>query len=163
MVGRRKKPMTDVLFYHLTNRPLEAALPELLEKTLGRGWRAVVRCASPERRESLGRVLWTYRDDSFLPHGAASEPMAERQPILLTDGPGAPNEAQALFLVDGVVTDAAEMARFERCCLMFDNADAAAVAAARGAWKDATTAGLPCVYWAQDEAGRWRKKAESGV
>ncbi len=153
----------DVLFYHLTTRPLEAALPELLEKTLGRGWRAIVRCGSAERRDRLSLHLWTYRDDSFLPHGTDAEEHAERQPILLSVEPAASNEAQALFLVDGVVTTPDEMQKYERCCLMFDAADPAAVGAARGAWKEATAAGLPCVYWAQDEAGRWRKKAESAA
>ena len=35
--------MTEVLFYHLQRQPLEAVLPTLLEKSLERGWRALVR------------------------------------------------------------------------------------------------------------------------
>ena len=34
--------MAEILFYHLQNQPLEAVLPTLLQKTLERGWRAVV-------------------------------------------------------------------------------------------------------------------------
>ena len=36
--------MTEVLFYHLEQQPLERVLPSLLERTLERGWRAVVQC-----------------------------------------------------------------------------------------------------------------------
>ena len=38
--------MTEVRFYHLQRKTLEQALPQLLEKTLERGWRAVVMAGS---------------------------------------------------------------------------------------------------------------------
>ena len=44
-------------------------LPPLLEKSLERGWRVVVQAGSQERVEALDAHLWTYREDSFLPHG----------------------------------------------------------------------------------------------
>ena len=65
--------MTEVLFYHLQNRPVEQVLPALLEKSLERGWRVVVQSGSDERIEALDAHLWTYREDSFLPHGTARE------------------------------------------------------------------------------------------
>ena len=34
--------MADILFYHLTESTLEEALPGLLERSVERGWRAVV-------------------------------------------------------------------------------------------------------------------------
>ena len=76
--------MTEVLFYHLHRQPLERVLPTLLERSLERGWRVVVQAASEERVEALDAHLWTYRDDSFLPHGTAREAEAREQPILLT-------------------------------------------------------------------------------
>ncbi|MGA7117695.1 MAG: DNA polymerase III subunit chi, partial [Hyphomicrobium sp.] len=39
---------SEVLFYHLERQPLERVLPGLLEKTLQRGWRAVVQAGSAE-------------------------------------------------------------------------------------------------------------------
>ncbi len=60
--------MTEVLFYHLQNITVENVLPPLLEKSLERGWRVVVQSTSPERADALDAHLWTYRDDSFLPH-----------------------------------------------------------------------------------------------
>jgi len=63
--------MPDVLFYHLENQPLERVLPILLEKTLERGWRAVIEVGSSQRAEALDTALWTFRDDSFLAHGLA--------------------------------------------------------------------------------------------
>ena len=63
--------MTEVVFYHLQRQPLEQVLPDLLERSLERGWRVVVQASSDERVEALDAHLWTYRDDNFLPHGTA--------------------------------------------------------------------------------------------
>jgi DNA polymerase-3 subunit chi len=49
--------MTEVLFYHLEHQPLERVLPSLVEKTLERGWRAVVQAGSEERVEALDSLL----------------------------------------------------------------------------------------------------------
>src|ERR1700741_4597108 len=93
--------MTEILFYHLQHQPLERVLPALLEKSLERGWRVVVQTASEERAEALDAHLWTYRDDSFLPHGTWREAQAPEQPLLLTLGGDNPNGAAVRFLVDG--------------------------------------------------------------
>ena len=75
--------MTEVLFYHLQNMTVENVLPPLLEKSLERGWRVVVQSTSPERADALDAHLWTYRDDSFLPHATWRVSDAADQPIVL--------------------------------------------------------------------------------
>jgi DNA polymerase-3 subunit chi len=145
----------EVWFYHLERTPLDQALPELLEKTLQRGWKALVRTTSPQRAEHFDGRLWTYADDSFLPHGLASEPEAARQPVLITTADDNLNAAQVLFLIDGAEED-----RFEgylRCIDLFDGSDEHAVAAARARWKVARSLGLAVTYWRQGERG-WEKQ-----
>jgi DNA polymerase III subunit chi len=152
--------VAEVLFYHLTASPVEQALPELLERALARGWRAIVRCGSAPALEMLDARLWTWRDDAFLPHGTAAMGHAARQPIWLTCGDENPNGAQLLMLVAGARAVPEEAAAFERVCLLFEAADAEALAAARDDWRAVTAAGLPARYWAQ-EAGRWVEKARA--
>jgi DNA polymerase IIIc chi subunit len=65
--------MTEILFYHLVGQRLEQALPQLLEKSLERGWNALVRAGSEERLAVLDEALWTYSEASFLPHGREEE------------------------------------------------------------------------------------------
>jgi len=154
--------VAEVRFYHLTEQPLDAALPVMLERCLERGWRAVVRGTLPERIESLDTRLWTWRDDGFLPHGRDGDPMAERQPVWLTCGPAIPNGAVALFLIDGAEAPADEMAALESVAVLFDGHDPGAVDRARAQWKAVTGAGLAAVYWAQESGGRWVRKAASG-
>ncbi|TPE52966.1 DNA polymerase III subunit chi [Amaricoccus solimangrovi] len=150
--------MAEALFYHLTHSSLEQSLPDLLEKTLARGWRALVRCGSEAGLAALDERLWTWRDDAFLPHGTARSPHAALQPVYLTLGAENPNRADVLMLVDGARAGAAEIAGFTRACLIFDGADPAAVEAARRDWRAVREAGIPAKYWAQ-EKGRWTQKA----
>lgn len=147
--------MAEVNFYHLTRSTLDEVLPELLEKTLARGWRAVVLAGSAERVEALNQQLWTYRGDSFLPHGSAKDGNAEHQPIWLTHVDEQPNAAEVLFLLDGAVTT--QLTVFQRVCELFSDVDAEAVTAARGRWKDYQAAGHTLSYWQQGERG-WEKK-----
>jgi DNA polymerase-3 subunit chi len=152
--------VAEVLFYHLTAAPLEATLPGLLEKSLERGWRVLVRCGSEAGLAMLDRHLWTYRDDAFLPHGTAASGHAAQQPVYLTQDAGNPNGAGVLMLVDGARATADEIAGFERCCLIFDGNDTRAVETARADWLAVTAAGHAAKYWAQ-EHGRWVQKAAS--
>ena len=148
--------MADVLFYHLEQRPLEAVIPQLLEKTLERGWRAVVETGSRERAEALDALLWTYRDDSFLPHGLAGGPADPYQPVLIATDDQNPNAANVRFFVDRAVPRSGQ--GYERLVYMFSGHDPDAVTEARVAWK-ALGEGNALTYWQQDANGRWQKKA----
>ncbi len=148
--------MTEVHFYHLERVSLETALPQLLEKCLQRGWRALVRAGSPERVEALTGHLWEYQRDSFLPHGSAQDGAAAEQPIWLTHLAENPNGAQALFLVDGADLEAVE--GYERVCDLFDGGNPEAVASARARWRRAKAAGASLKYWQYGEKG-WENRA----
>lgn len=148
--------MTEIVFYQLQRQPLERALPTLIEKSLERGWRVVVQAASEERVEALDAHLWTFRDDSFLPHGTWREAEASAQPILLTLDGDNPNGAAVRFLIDGapMPTDADA---YQRIVLIVDGEDPDAVAAARARWSEGRAKGLDVTYWRPDEEGRWQR------
>ena len=148
--------MTELLFYHLQRQPLERVLPALIEKSLERGWRVVVQAASEERLDALDAHLWTFRDDSFLPHGTWREPDAGEQPILLTVGGDNPNGAAVRFLVDGAPVPADAQA-YQRIVLIFDGEDPDAVATARTRWNEARAQGFEVTYWQPDDDGRWQR------
>lgn len=149
---------TEISFYHLQAKPLEAVLPQLLERSLQRGWSVVVQAVTPERVTALDDLLWTYSDESFLPHATDREPDAERERVVLTAGTGNPNGATVRFLVEGAPLPAT-LDGLTRLVLLFDGNDEAALAAARGAWAELRKAGRHPTYWQQDEDGRWQKKA----
>jgi DNA polymerase III subunit chi len=148
---------TEIYFYHLERRTLDEVLPTLLELSFKRGWRAAVQAASEERVEAIDTLLWTYREESFLPHGTARDGRASSQPIYLTAGDDNPNAAQVRFLVDGATL--ADASPYLRVAYVFDGRDQAAVARAREAWQEAKARGDAVSYWQQDVDGRWQQKA----
>ena len=154
--------MTDIWFYHLEHRSLEEVLPILLERGLKRGWRAVVQAGGPERVAALDQWLWSYSDESFLPHGTAADGEPATQPVFLTDGVDNPNGAAIRFCLDNVAVSAILAgpggAAYQRIILLFDGRDDAAVAGARAQWSALKGGGHALSYWQQGEDGRWEKR-----
>ncbi|MBN9677406.1 DNA polymerase III subunit chi [Salipiger bermudensis] len=152
--------MGAAYFYHLTQRPLEATLPLLLEKSLAAGWRVAVRGTDPGRMDWLDQRLWMGPEDGFLPHGQAGGKHDALQPVLLTVQEALPNDPACLMAVDGAGVAPEEVNRLERVCILFDGHDGMALDAARGQWRALTGAGCKAQYWSE-ESGRWEKKAEA--
>jgi DNA polymerase-3 subunit chi len=148
---------TEIYFYHLESRTLEQVLPTLLERSFERGWRVVVQAASKDRVEALNSLLWAYREDSFLPHGSASDGPPEAQPIYLTDEDDNPNMAAVRFLVDGARLE--DASGYARVVYIFNGHDDGAVTEARAVWSAAKEKGQAVSYWRQDGEGRWQQKA----
>lgn len=152
--------MSETLFYHLERRGLEDALPALVEKTLARGWRALIRVDSAERADDIDTRLWTF-NDGFLPHAQQGDGEAARQPALITCEDGNPNGANVLFLVGGAPApdwNSEATKGYTRIVLMFDGRDPSAVEGARAAWKAAKSAGHDVTYWKESPAGKWEKQ-----
>ena len=154
--------MTEIRFYHLERSTLERALPTMLERVLDRGQRALVVVGSAERLAALNAHLWTYRPDSFLPHGAAVDGLVEEHPVLIAVGDAEPvetnvNRADVVFLTDGA--HIGDLGRFKLCVELFDGADQQAAAAARQRWRDYKAQGHTLTYWRQTEAG-WKQETE---
>jgi DNA polymerase-3 subunit chi len=150
--------MAEVLFYHLQSQPLEAVLPTLLQKTLEREWRAVVQVTTEERLSALDDYLWTFTDESFLPHGTDREAHAADQPVLITLSNGNPNGASIRFLAEGADLPG-DFSVYQRIAILFDGNDVQALALARDQWRAVKEGGHEATYWQQDERGRWQRKA----
>ena len=151
--------MTETLFYHLERRSLEEVLPGMVEKSLQRGWRAAIKTDSSERSDALDTLLWTYDDQSFLPHAQAGDGDPAGQPVLISVEDGNPNSAQIVFYVGGALpSDWDSLRDLARVVLLFDGKDAEALAKARSAWKDAKTAGHDVTYWKETPSGKFEKQ-----
>ncbi len=152
--------MPDYLFYHLERQGLFDVLPRLLELSLQRDWRCVVKSAEAAQLEALSSHLWIYKEHSFLAHARKGDAnMADHaamQPIWLTDGDDCPNAAQVLFLVDGAEAEVSDA--YQRVVYIFDGQDEAALKAARSFWKKISEAGAAPTYWQQNEGGAWEKR-----
>ena len=154
--------MTETLFYHLERRALEDVLPGLVEKSLGRGWRALIKTDSSERSDALDNLLWTYDDQSFLAHAQSGDGEAARQPVLITVEDENSNDAQILFCVGGASPAdwrAAQLSSLARVVMLFDGRDTAMLDLARAAWKEAKAAGHDVTYWKEAPSGKFEKQS----
>lgn len=146
----------DYWFYHLEGSTVEGVLPGLLEKTLAKGWRALVKLPD-EGLAALDGLLWTYRDDAFLPHGRDDEPQADMQPILLSASAQSAAGFDAVFLLDGA--EIADMGGVSRAMVMINGRMESRVQAERARWKALKDGGASLAYYQQNERGGWDKKA----
>jgi DNA polymerase-3 subunit chi len=154
--------MPEIWFYHLVGQKLETVLPTLLEKALQREWNVVVQFTSDERLVAMDEHLYTWSDESFLPHGSARDGDAEEHPIWLTRADDNPNGAKLRICVDGArAQDAAKVSgeTYERIILIFDGDDDVVLTDARAQWKALKAAGYTLSYYQQNESGGWEKKA----
>lgn len=149
--------MAEILFYHLTESTLDEALPGLVERSLGRGWRVSIQAVSDERRDAIDTLLWTSSDVSFLAHGSDAEPYPEHQPILLTTSDANDNGATVRFLVEGA--QLGDITPYERLVVMFDGHNQEQLETARAQWKAFKAENHDLTYWQQTADRRWERKA----
>ncbi len=149
--------MTDVWFYHLDRKAVDAELPGLLLRGLERGLRMAVVTVSAERVKELSQKLWGLEDVAFIPHGFEGEPNPERQPVYLCTDDEPANDAEYVFYIDGSAPNSLKHGR--RASIMFNGQDEAAVDQARGLWRRFKAENATIRYWKQDEDGRWKDQA----
>ena len=151
--------MTRIDFYHLQKGNIEDTLPKLLEKAYALGKKILVKIGNEERVEFINTHLWTYDEQSFLPHGSKKDGNADMQPVWLTAQDDNPNDASILFLADGAKASIDNVAAFERVLNIFDGNNQKALTWSREFWKELKSQNMECYYWQQDEQGIWRQKA----
>ena len=146
-----------VQFYHLTSTRLEVALPALVAKAYGADYRVVLVSGSDEQAEYFNQLLWTFDPASFLPHGTEKDGDPSAQPILISAGFSAANQATLAMVVDGSIVPESES--FQRVIDLFDGRDEQSVAAARERWTHYRNRGCERVYRQQTPSGGWQEKA----
>jgi len=153
--------MGKAMFYHLTQRPLEATLPVLLERALAQNFRVVIRGTDANRLDWLDQKLWLGPEEGFLPHGLAGSAHDALQPVLLTMEADGGGDRQCLMAVDGATVLPEDVARHERSCILFDGLDPKATDHARNQWRALSQVGAEAEYWSED-SGAWVCKHKTG-
>lgn len=150
--------MTRFDFYHLQELPLEKALPKLCEKAYLTGKNIKILVGNEERVEFINSLLWTYNEESFLPHGSKKDGFAEEQPIFISANETNENNAKILFLVDGALPDVQKLTDYERVLNIFDGKNKTALNNARNYWKKIKSLGGELHYWQQKDNGSFEQK-----
>lgn len=142
----------QVDFYQLAGTPIGKTVPPLAAKTLENSEKMLIVAEADSLLSVLDEALWTYEATAFLPHGKASDPSPENQPILLSNTASAANGAKFALIADGKWRD--ETLSFDRVFYLFDDDQ---IDEARQAWKALSEQDdVEPRYWKQD-GGRWRQ------
>ena len=149
--------MTEVRFYHLTKKTLEQALPDLLERVLDLGKKAVIKISDEESIPAFSKHLWVCRRNGFYPHGIDGEGHPEHDPLWLTATDDNPINADTLILTMGA--ESQNIDQYGIVCIMLNGHNDNEVKSARAQWKVFKDQGLELTYWQQSEKGNWEKKA----
>lgn len=151
--------MTRVDFYHLQKAPLEVVLPKLCEKAYSTGSNIKILLGTEERVEFINSLLWTYAEDSFLPHGTKKDGFIEDQPIFISADTSNENNAKLLILADGAMPDLNVLSEYDRILNIFDGNDPIALNNARSYWKQIKQTDAELHYWQQNDKGAFEQKA----
>jgi len=90
----------------------------LVERIHKAGHRIYIQAPDRARARHLDRLLWTFKQQSFLPHGLADEADQELTPILIGHGGDPGEENQVLINLTPDVP--AFFGSFERLCELID-------------------------------------------
>ena len=150
--------MTRFDFYHLQESPLEQVLPKLTEKAYATGKNIKILVGTEERVEFINSLLWTYNEESFLPHGSKKDGFAEEQPIFISADEKNENHAEILILVDGALPDVQYLTNYERVLNIFDGKSETSLNNAREYWKEIKSLDGELHYWQQKNNGSFEQK-----
>lgn len=92
--------MTNILFYILSENATSDRYRftcRLVEKIWRQGHRIYLHTDSNRESRDLDRLLWTYRQNSFIPHGILGEVDPQLNPVLIGSGPDAGEEQDVLI------------------------------------------------------------------
>ncbi len=150
--------MTRIDFYHLQRAPLEQVLPKLCEKAYATGNRIKILLETEERVEFINSLLWTYNEESFLPHGSKKDGFIEDQPIFISAKEENANHADILILADGAMLDIEKLKAYNRVLNIFDGNNETALNNARNYWKQLKDIDGELHYWQQNDRGAFEQK-----
>jgi len=149
--------MSEVFFYHLTQTPLEVALPKILERALSADWSVEIRTNVKTNLEDISNAIWKGPEESFLPNCLEGHEDEKDYPIVLCNSPLKKKLRDCLIVLDQAKLQKNEVQRYKRVCLIFDAKNEAQLTNARQSWKSLSEAGVNTVYWAESQ-GKWVRK-----
>ena len=133
--------MTEVVFVEVTAIRMEMRACEIAEHTYLAGTPLQVIAANQEQAARLDELLWSFKPDSFVPHGLWTGDRNEpSQPVVITDVQERVPEIESLLMMDYCPVELVE--RFSQAIhlVVVDNQER--LEASRGYWTQLRAAGF---------------------
>ena len=150
--------MTQIIFYSTAPLQVEKTLFALLEKSLEKGNKSLLLFRDKEKCLSINEQLWTYKQNSFLPHISEDDQIYDDIdiPVYLSTKNENPFKAELLFSIDGYLPD--NIQHFERVIIIIDVNDEILNEKYKNYYLDINNNFEDIVFYKSDDNGKWIEK-----
>jgi DNA polymerase-3 subunit chi len=150
--------VTQIIFYSTAPLQVEKTLFALLEKSLEKGNKSLLLFKDKEKCLSINEQLWTYKQNSFLPHISEDDQIYDNidVPVYLSTKNENPFKAELLFSIDGFLPDNIE--HFERVIIIIDVNDELLNEKYKNYYLDINKNFEDIVFYKSDDNGKWIEK-----
>ena len=150
--------MTQIIFYSTAPLQVEKTLFALLEKSLEKGNKSLLLFKDKEKCLSINEQLWTYKQNSFLPHISEDDQIYDNidVPVYLSTKNENPFKAELLFSIDGFLPD--NIDHFERVIIIIDVNDELLNEKYKNYYLDIYKNFEDIVFYKSDDNGKWIEK-----
>ncbi len=150
--------MTQIIFYSTAPLQVEKTLFALLEKSLEKGNKSLLLFKDKEKCLSINEQLWTYKQNSFLPHISEDDQIYDNidVPVYLSTKNENPFKAELLFSIDGFLPD--NIDHFERVIIIIDVNDELLNEKYKNYYLDINKNFEDIVFYKSDDSGKWIEK-----
>ena len=150
--------MTQIIFYSTAPLQVEKTLFALLEKSLEKGNKSLLLFKDKEKCLSINEQLWTYKQNSFLPHISEDDQIYDNidVPVYLSTKNENPFKAELLFSIDGFLPD--NIDHFERVIIIIDVNDKLLNEKYKNYYLDINKNFEDIVFYKSDDNGKWIEK-----
>tara|TARA_B100000676_G_scaffold301027_1_gene347575 strand:- start:10 stop:474 length:465 start_codon:yes stop_codon:yes gene_type:complete len=150
--------VTQIIFYSTAPLQVEKTLFALLEKSLEKGNKSLLLFRDKEKCLSINEQLWTYKQNSFLPHISEDDQIYDDidVPVYLSTKNENPFKAELLFSIDGYLPD--NIQHFERVIIIIDVNDEILNEKYKNYYLDINKNFEDIVFYKSDDNGKWIEK-----
>ena len=150
--------MTQIIFYSTAPLQVEKTLFALLEKSLEKGNKSLLLFKDKEKCLSINEQLWTYKQNSFLPHISEDDQIYDNidVPVYLSTKNENPFKAELLFSIDGFLPD--NIDHFERVIIIIDVNDELLNEKYKNYYLDINKNFEDIVFYKSEDNGKWIEK-----
>ena len=146
--------LEKAFFYKSSHRDVVRDIAWLTESIFKKNNRIVIFCTDQETAEVVDDFIWSYRDDSFIPHSIKKHRETSLDPILVTTDLDGSYEHNVLLALNGVLIKEKDWQRFAKVYYFFDDQDSREKENARAMWKSFSSLAVNCKYWI-NEKNKW--------
>ena len=150
--------MTQIIFYNTAPLQVENTLFNLIEKSIENGYKSLLLFNDKNKCSAIDEKLWTYKQNSFLPHLTEDEKISDEIdiPIYLSTKNENPYKAELLFSIDGFLPN--NINNFERVIIIVDVNDKILLEEYKKYYLDINEDFEDIVFYKSNDNGKWTEK-----